>query len=107
MSRRNEAIHAVSPDAYVEIHPDDAASLGIRDGEMVSVTSRRGTIDIRAWVTERPLSGTVFIPFHFREAAANVLTHRACDPIAKIPEFKVCAVRINRSEDLEAKVNEE
>lgn len=105
MSRRNQAIHAVSPAAYVEIHPDDAASLGIRDGEVVCVASRRGSIDIQAWLTERPLPGTVFIPFHFREAAANVLTHGACDPIAKIPEFKVCAVRINRAEERGEYVN--
>jgi len=105
MTRRSEAINAVSPAAYIEIHPKDAAVLGIKDGETVCVTSRRGSIDIQAWVTERPLSGTVFIPFHFREAAANMLTNNACDPIAKIPEFKVCAVRINRTVDSEENVN--
>jgi predicted molibdopterin-dependent oxidoreductase YjgC len=99
MTRRNKAIDAVSPAAYVEIHPDDAVVLGIQEGETVSVSSRRGSINIQTRITERPLPGTVFIPFHFREAAANMLTNNVMDPIAKIPEFKVCAVRINRIEE--------
>jgi formate dehydrogenase alpha subunit len=103
MTRRNEAIHSVSPAAYIEIHPDDAVVLGIREGETVSVSSRRGSIDIQTRITERPLPGTVFIPFHFREAAANMLTNNVVDPIAKIPEFKVCAVRINRIEEKQGK----
>jgi formate dehydrogenase alpha subunit len=96
MTRRTQAIDLVSPCAYIEIHPDDAGELGIRSEDMVKVSSRRGSIDIRALVSERPSRGIVFIPFHFREAAANVLTNTALDPISKIPELKACAVKIEQ-----------
>ncbi|MHA2059778.1 MAG: molybdopterin dinucleotide binding domain-containing protein, partial [Candidatus Ranarchaeia archaeon] len=62
----------------------------------VKVSSRRGNIKIKAFVTDIVDDGAVFIPFHFAEAAANVLTNPALDPIAKIPEFKVCAVSIKK-----------
>ena len=68
--------------------------MGIRDTQAVRVTSRRGTIILRSWVSERASPGIVFIPFHFREAAANLLTIDAIDPQAKIPEYKACAVKI-------------
>jgi predicted molibdopterin-dependent oxidoreductase YjgC len=96
MTRRTRAIDLVSPCAYVEIHPDDAGELGVRSEDMVKVSSRRGSIDIRALVSERPSRGIVFIPFHFREAAANILTNTALDPISKIPELKACAVKIEQ-----------
>ena len=96
MTRKIHAINAVSPSAYIEIHSDDANSLNLRDGEIVKVSSRRGSIDIRVSVSGRPSKGVVFMPFHFREAAANVLTNTALDPVSKIPEFKVCAVKIER-----------
>ncbi|MEW6409210.1 MAG: molybdopterin dinucleotide binding domain-containing protein, partial [Nitrospirota bacterium] len=60
----------------------------------VRVSSRRGTIEVRAAISERPYKGMVFIPFHFKEAAANILTNTVLDPICKIPELKVCAVKI-------------
>jgi len=78
----------------VEINPADAAHLGIQDGQPVRVTSRRGSIVLRAAVTQKTTVGVVFIPFHFSEAAANLLTIDAVDPVAKIPEYKACAVRI-------------
>jgi formate dehydrogenase alpha subunit len=96
MTRRVDAINYVCPAAYVEIHPDDAGGLHIADGDMVRVSSKRGAIDLRAAVSHRPAKGMVFIPFHYREAAANVLTNTALDPISKIPELKACAVRIER-----------
>ena len=96
MTRRVEAINAVSPTAYIEIHPDDAHTIGIHDGDFVKVSSRRGSIHIRTSVSDRPLKGIVFIPFHFREAAANMLTNAALDPISKIPELKACAVKIEK-----------
>src|SRR5262249_61965527 len=71
-----------------------AADLGIADGELARVSSRRGTIVLAARVSHRELRGNCFIPFHFREAAANLLTTDAIDPVGKIPEFKFCAVRI-------------
>ncbi|HWR57316.1 MAG TPA: molybdopterin dinucleotide binding domain-containing protein, partial [Thermodesulfovibrionales bacterium] len=94
MTRKTKAIEKVAPHSYVEIHPDDAAALSIVDGQRIKVSSRRGSIELAAMVTERPLRGMVFIPFHFKEAAANVLTNTATDPVCKIPELKVCAVKI-------------
>ena len=76
------------------LHPGDAAALGIADGEFARVTSRRGSIELEARVSHRETSGSCFIPFHFREAAANLLTIDEIDPFGKIPEFKFCAVRI-------------
>ena len=81
----------------IEIHPEDAAKRGIKEGEVIDVSSRRGTIKANAKVTERSPRGTVFMAFHFHEGAANILTNDATDPIAKIPEFKVCAVRLSPS----------
>ncbi len=83
--------------AYIEIHPDDARCLGVRDGEKVRVSSRRGSIRLGVLISDRPSRGVVFIPFHYREAAANLLTNSALDPVAKIPELKVCAVKIEAS----------
>jgi formate dehydrogenase major subunit len=78
----------------VYVNPDDAAELGLADGDMAQVTSRRGTIELAARVSHREARGNCFIPFHFREAAANLLTIDEIDPFGKIPEFKFCAVRI-------------
>ena len=94
MTRRSRALHAIAPDARIEIHPDDLAALGARDGDQVNVASRRGSITLRVQASERLIPGSVFIPFHFREAAANVLTYDALDPYGKIPGFKFCAVRV-------------
>ena len=73
----------------------DAAALGIETGDWVEVASRRGAIQMRALVTTRSPQGVVFVPFHFVEAAANVLTNDRLDPRAKIPDFKVCAVKLS------------
>jgi formate dehydrogenase major subunit len=96
MTRRDEGLNFRYPNAYMEIHPSDALELGIEDGVNVRVTSRRGEIEISTKVTPRSPQGTVFIPFHFFEAAANRLTNPALDPIGKIPEYKVCAVRLEK-----------
>ncbi len=94
MTRRSAVLDTLVPAGVIEIHPDDAAPLGVTDGGTVQVTSRRGQIEIAARVTERAAAGSVFLAFHYREAPANRLTIAALDPIAKIPEFKVCAVRV-------------
>ncbi len=97
MTRRVKPINAVSPEAFIEINPEDAKALAVQGGTMVKVSSRRGAITLKAVVSRRPSKGVVFIPFHFKEAAANVLTSStALDPIAKIPAFKVSAVRIEK-----------
>jgi len=94
MTRRSEKLHQEVPEAYVEMHPDDAAGIGLNGAKRVKVASRRGEIELAALVTPRIRPGVVFIPFHFAEAAANALTNAALDPIAKIPEYKVCAVKV-------------
>ncbi len=94
MTRRSRALHAIQPVPKIDVHPDDLAALGLADGARVVVESRRGTIALTADASRRVTPGTVFIPFHFREAAANVLTIDALDPYGKIPEYKFCAVRI-------------
>ncbi|WP_258188343.1 molybdopterin dinucleotide binding domain-containing protein [Candidatus Hakubella thermalkaliphila] len=86
-----------APEAYIEIHPDDAAKLNIEPGEKVKVTSRRGSVIVTARVTHDIFPGVTFIPIHYREAPANRLTNDALDPVAKIPEMKVCAVKVERS----------
>ncbi len=91
---RNSALDALYPEARLEIHPADAEIHGIHHGDPVKVSSRRGEIVLRASVTEKTSVGIVFIPMHFAEAAANLLTNDALDPQAKIPEFKACAVQI-------------
>ena len=101
LTRRSEGLEHICPGGTVEISPEDAVSLGVVDGELVTVASRRGEVLAKAAVTDRSPKGTVFMAFHFREAAANLLTNDALDPIAKIPEYKVCAVRITRAETQE------
>jgi predicted molibdopterin-dependent oxidoreductase YjgC len=91
---RNSKLDDLYPEALVEIHPADAARLNVGDGQAVRVSSRRGSIALRAKVTHKTTMGVVFIPFHFAEAAANLLTIDALDPQAKIPEYKACAVRV-------------
>ncbi|MGB2936678.1 MAG: formate dehydrogenase subunit alpha [Phycisphaerae bacterium] len=97
MSRRSEVLDRLVSVGAIEIHPDDAARLGVSDSEAVRVASRRGEITIQARVTNRVAPGTLFLAFHYRESPANRLTIAALDPVAKIPEFKVCAVRVQPS----------
>ncbi len=96
LTRRSEKLDQEVPGGYVEISPEDADRLGLGKSEQIRVVSRRGEIETKAWITRRVPPGTVFIPFHFAEAAANLLTNPALDPIAKIPEYKVAAVRIEK-----------
>lgn len=96
MSRRSPGLDAIAPEAEVEIHPADAAELGAGSGDLLRVTSRRGSVVAQAKVTRRSPQGTVFMTFHYAEAAANLLTIDAVDPTAKIPEYKVCAVQVEK-----------
>ena len=98
---RNSKLDELYPEALVEINPADAARLAIRDTDVVRVSSRRGSIVLRANVTQKTTVGVVFISFHFAEAAANLLTIDALDPLAKIPEYKACAVRVDPVEESE------
>lgn len=96
MTRRSTGLNAVSPEAFVEVNPADADVLGVRQGELLTVTSRRGSIKVKARVSKIVPPNVVFIPFHYSEAAANLLTSDAMDPICKIMEAKVCAVQIEK-----------
>jgi len=96
MTRVSPSLHQEVPEGYVEISPADAKTMAIKDGERVKVSSRRGEIQIKAKISGKVNRGLVFIPFHFAETAANVLTNSAYDPVAKIPEYKVCAVKVEK-----------
>ncbi len=94
MTRRTLGPSERCPESLVEIHPADAAKFSIDEGQMVKVTSRRGTVDVKAHITGKSPQGTIFMNFHFAETAVNLLTNSALDPIGKIPEYKVCAVKL-------------
>jgi predicted molibdopterin-dependent oxidoreductase YjgC len=94
MTRRSDKLDHEVPEAYIEIHPDDAEQIGLNGSKRVRVASRRGEIELEARVTPAIRPGVVFIPFHFAEAAANALTNAALDPVSGIPEYKVCAVQV-------------
>jgi predicted molibdopterin-dependent oxidoreductase YjgC len=96
MTRRSENLEREAPTGWVELCPEDAKALDITNGEMVKAVTRRGEVKITAKVTKDIKKGMTFIPFHFAECAANILTNNALDPIAKIPEYKACAVRIEK-----------
>ncbi len=96
MSRRAGVLDRLVPGGHVELHPTDAKHSGVADGDRIAVRTRRGRIETTVRVTERVVPGSIFIPFHFAEAAANVLTNDALDPVCKIPEYKVCAARIDK-----------
>jgi predicted molibdopterin-dependent oxidoreductase YjgC len=97
MSRRAPGLEEKAPECFIEIAAPDAIKYGIGDGEAVRIKTRRGEIVARAQVSPKAVGGTVFLPFHFFEASANKLTNAALDPVAKIPEYKVCAVHIEKA----------
>ncbi|NSW87822.1 MAG: formate dehydrogenase subunit alpha, partial [Syntrophobacteraceae bacterium] len=97
MTRRSTGLNERYPECLIEINQEDARNLDIADGDPVRVVSRRGRIEARAVVGDMTDVGTIFIPFHFSEAAANKLTIAALDPVAKIPDLKVCAVRVEKA----------
>ncbi|GGV57387.1 molybdopterin oxidoreductase family protein [Streptomyces spectabilis] len=94
-TRRVAELNAAAPGPFVELHPRLAARVGVADGDPVAVVSRRGRATVPARVTAGIRPDTVFMPFHWPgEGRANVLTHPALDPVSRMPEFKVCAVRL-------------
>ena len=94
MTRRAKGIMQVYGEALVELNPDDALKIGVNGNTRVRITSRRGSIEAKAWVTDRVPPGMVYANFHFPEASANELTHASLDPVAKIPEYKITAVKV-------------
>lgn len=97
MTHRVRGLNILAPEERVEINSQDAARVGIRDQDWVTVTSRRGEVQARARVTQGIAPGVIFMTFHYAESLGNLLTNPAIDPIAKIPEFKVCAVAVKPS----------
>jgi predicted molibdopterin-dependent oxidoreductase YjgC len=97
MTRVSPPLHAEQETGYVEIHPKDAEALAVKDGDTVKLSTRRGEIEAPAKITGNVKPGLLFVPFHFSENSANMLTNSAFDPIAKIPEFKVCAAKIEKA----------
>ena len=99
MTMQADALRRAQPQAFVEIHPDDAAELEISDGDAVKITSRRGEAVIDAIVVDNPRPGMVFVPFHWEEneSLINRVTIDAYDPGSKQPEFKVCAVQLAKA----------
>jgi assimilatory nitrate reductase catalytic subunit len=96
-TRRVPALNTAEPEPFAEIHPDVARSAGIAQGELVRLVTRRGTAEFRARLDPTMRLDTVFVPFHWGgRACANLLTNPALDPTSKIPEFKICAVRLER-----------
>jgi formate dehydrogenase alpha subunit len=96
MSRNSKVLDELVSEAFVELNPNDAQNYNIKEGEIISVSSRRGSIRLKAKISSRPMANVVFLPFHFYEAAANKLTIDALDPTCKIPEYKVCACKIEK-----------
>jgi len=96
MTRNSKPLAFEVSEGKLEIHPEDAKGLDLQEGNWIKVASRRGEIETRVMITERVEKGVVFMPFHFEEANVNKLTNPAFDPIAKIPELKVCAVKLEK-----------
>ena len=96
MTMKTSGLNEIAPECFVEISPRDAQRFAIENGALVGIASRRGRIQVRVKISPKAVQGTVFLPFHYAQAAANRLTNAALDPISGIPEFKVCAVKLEK-----------
>ena len=97
MTMKSGGLNEIAPECFVEISQQDAGRYDMQDGSLVDIASRRGSIQAKIKVSKKAVSGTVFIPFHYAQAAANRLTNAALDPISGIPELKVCAVKLTKA----------
>jgi len=104
MTRNSPSLEREIKECFLEMHPEDAHELKVADGDWVLIASRRGSVSTRVKLTDVSGRKTVFMPFHFLESRANILTNPTFDPIAKIPEFKVCAVKIQKVDPLERNI---
>jgi len=96
LTRKSNILEREAPEPFAEINPDDAKTMGIRDGDCIKITSKYGSVNIRARLTDMVPKGILFAPFHYFESPINRITNPKTDPVAKIPELKVTAVRIER-----------
>jgi predicted molibdopterin-dependent oxidoreductase YjgC len=101
MTRNSPSLEREIKECYLEMNSLDAVELGVVDGDWVVIASRRGSVSTRAKLTDRAGRKIVFMPFHFLESRANIVTNPVFDPVAKIPEFKVCAVKIQKMDPSE------
>ncbi|UUX92038.1 formate dehydrogenase subunit alpha [Methanoplanus endosymbiosus] len=99
MTRNSPTLDHEVPTGWIEINPDDAKELGIAYGEKVRAITRRGEVEVTAKVTRDIMKGVMFMPFHFAECPANRLTNDALDPVSKIPEYKACAIKIEKIQE--------
>jgi len=97
MTMKSDGLNEKAPECIVEMSFKDASDKGLKNGEKVNVSSRRGQIQANVMISNRLKPGTIFIPFHWAKAAANELTNSALDPVSKIPEYKVCAVKLDKA----------
>jgi formate dehydrogenase alpha subunit len=97
MTMKTGGLNEIAPECFVEIAATDAAAVGVPDGTVVRIASRRGSIQARLKISPKAVPGTVFLPFHYAQAAANRLTNAALDPVCGIPEYKVCAVKLEKA----------
>ena len=98
MTRRSSVLNAIEPLAVASLHPDDMATIGLEAGDSIRLSSRRGSIQCIARSDDGLIPGQIFMPFCYREAAANLLTNEALDPVGKIPEFKFCALQVEKAD---------
>jgi formate dehydrogenase alpha subunit len=97
MTMKTKGINEMAPECFIEISQKDADSYGLEDNGLADIASRRGKISAKVKISDKAVDGTVFLPFHFASAAANMLTNAALDPVSKIPEYKVCACNIKKA----------
>jgi formate dehydrogenase major subunit len=97
MTRKGNALNQLYPEALAEINSEDAKGLGISSGDYIHIVSRRGSLKVKAAVSGMTDRGVAFVPFHFYESTVNELTNSALDPVSKIPELKICAVKIEKA----------
>jgi formate dehydrogenase alpha subunit len=96
-TRRSAGFNEICPEELIEVNPEDAGRLEIKDGDYVFASSRRGKVMVKVWVTDRVPAGVCFMTFHFNEACANVITNNAFDPVAGTAEYKACAIRLEKA----------
>ena len=96
MSMKTDGLNECAPECFVEISPEDVSKYDLKNGSLVNISSRRGNINARVYVSDEAVPGTIFIPFHYSESAANRLTNSVFDPVSGIPEYKVCAVKLSK-----------
>ncbi len=106
MTRKTRSIEKLCPECFAEVSPQDAAHYGIGNNDWIQLTSRRGTVKVRALVTDRSQDGTIFVPYHFAEVPINMLTLNGLDRLSRSPQYKICSIKVEVLEKAKAKAIE-